>query len=116
MPRARRALRSYELVLSCEHGGNRVPAPFRKLFPKQILNTHRGYDPGALSLARDLAAASGAPLFYSTTSRLLVELNRPLDHHQVFSRYTDRLPAHERQELLDRHYFPYWRAQWRTRW
>jgi len=110
MPGARRALRSYELILSCEHGGNRVPARYRRLFSGKILATHRGYDPGALELARDLARATGAPLFYSTVSRLLVELNRPLGHHQVFSSYALRLPERERQTLLKRYYFPYWRS------
>ena len=110
MPGARRPVRPYELILSCEHGGNRVPAKYRKLFSEKTLATHRGYDPGALRLARDFAAATCAPLFYSTVSRLLVELNRPLGHHQVFSSYVLRLPERERQTLLRRYYFPYWRS------
>jgi predicted N-formylglutamate amidohydrolase len=87
-----------------------VPPRFRKLFSKTLLASHRGYDPGALAAARTFAAASGAPLFYSTVSRLLVELNRPLGHHQVFSARTRRLPPEEREALLRRYYFPYWRA------
>lgn len=98
------------LIVSCEHGGNRVPSRFRTLFSKTLLDTHRGYDPGALAVARDLAAATGAPLFYSTVSRLLVELNRPLGHHQIFSTRALRLPPTVREELLRRHYFPYWKA------
>lgn len=95
------------LILSCEHGGNRVPPRFRKFFSKALLGTHRGYDPGALALARDLVAATGAPLFYSTISRLLVELNRPLGHPQVFSKdFTEAT----REALLRRYYAPYWRA------
>ena len=94
------------LILSCEHGGNRLPAPFRHLFTKRFLSTHRGYDPGALALARDFAAVTGAPLFYSTVTRLLVELNRPLDHPQVFSK---NLPPEVREKLLQEYYFPYWR-------
>ena len=95
------------LILSCEHGGNRLPAPFRHLFTQRFLGTHRGHDPGALTLARDFAAATRAPLFYSTVSRLLVELNRPLGHPQVFS--TD-LPPDVREKLLHEYYFPYWRG------
>jgi predicted N-formylglutamate amidohydrolase len=95
------------LIVSCEHGGNRVPSRFRKLFSARFLATHRGYDPGALAVARDFAAATGAPLFYSTISRLLVELNRPLGHPQVFFL---NLPETTRQALLQRYYFPYWRA------
>ena len=96
-----------DLIVSCEHGGNRVPQRFRTLFAKRFLATHRGYDPGALALARDVAATTGAPLFYSTVSRLLVELNRPLGHPQLFS---SRVPAHAREALLRRYHFPYWNS------
>jgi predicted N-formylglutamate amidohydrolase len=99
--------RGHYLIVSCEHGGNRVPPRFRNLFSRRLLATHRGYDPGALAAARDFARATGAPLFYSTISRLLIELNRPLDHPQVFFK---RFPPATREVLLRRYYFPYWRA------
>jgi predicted N-formylglutamate amidohydrolase len=99
--------RGHYLIVSCEHGGNRVPPRFEKLFSKKLLGTHRGYDPGALAAARDFARATGAPLFYSTISRLLVELNRPLEHPQVFFK---RFPQATREALLRRYYFPYWKA------
>lgn len=95
-----------KLILSCEHGGNRIPPRFRKLFTPRFLATHRGYDPGALAVARDFAVATRAPLFYSTVSRLLVELNRPLGHPQVFSK---NLAQATRAALLRRYYHPYWR-------
>jgi predicted N-formylglutamate amidohydrolase len=95
------------LIVSCEHGGNRVPLRYRSLFSKKFLETHRGYDPGALAVARDIAAATRAPLFYSTISRLLVELNRPLGHPQLFFR---SFPKITQQALLRRYYFPYWNA------
>ena len=95
------------LIVSCEHGGNRVPAPFRNVLSKALLDTHRGYDPGALAVARDIAKATRAPLFYSTISRLLVELNRPLGHPQLFFR---NFPKATRDALLRRYYFPYWNA------
>jgi predicted N-formylglutamate amidohydrolase len=110
MPGTRRALRPLELILSCEHGGNRVAARYRGVFSQTLLATHRGYDPGALTVARDFAAASGARLFYSTISRLLVELNRPLGHHQIFSARAKRLTPATREELLERYYRPYWRG------
>jgi len=95
------------LIVSCEHGGNRVPPPFQALLSKTLLATHRGYDPGALAVARDIAKATRAPLFYSTISRLLVELNRPLGHPQLFHL---QLPEKRRAELLHRYCFPYWSA------
>lgn len=96
------------LLFSCEHGGNRLPARYRRLIDATLLESHRGYDPGALELARELAGAFGAPLLYSTTSRLLVELNRSLGHRQLFSPPVRLLPRAEREALLERFYFPYW--------
>jgi predicted N-formylglutamate amidohydrolase len=95
------------LILSCEHGGNKVPVQFWTHFSPRFLETHRGYDPGALALARDFAAATGAPLFYSSITRLLVDLNRPLGHPQLF---VTELPEKSRAALLRRYYVPYWSA------
>ncbi len=41
-------------VITCEHGGNRIPAPYGPLFRGQraLLDSHRGYDPGALAMAQ----------------------------------------------------------------
>jgi predicted N-formylglutamate amidohydrolase len=97
------------LLITCEHGGNKIPAQYRPLFASMgsALRSHRGYDPGALALARDLSKAFDAELVYATTSRLLVELNRSPHHKQVFSEATRKLPPHERERLLQRYYRPY---------
>ena len=98
-----------KLLITCEHGGNRIPSEYWPLFTKHraALASHRGYDPGALALARDFAAAFDAELVYSTTSRLLVELNRSPRHPQVFSEATRGLPPQERARLMQRYYWPY---------
>jgi len=98
-----------QLLITCEHGGNRIPARYRPLFERyrNALESHRGYDAGALALARDFARAYGAALVYSTVSRLLVELNRSPNHRQLLSEVTRALPAAERQRLLQRYYWPY---------
>ena len=98
-----------QLLVTCEHGGNRIPAKYWPLFKrhKAALESHRGFDPGALALARDVSKAFGAELVYSTTSRLLVELNRSRRHHQLFSEMTAPLPDEEREYLLKRYYQPY---------
>ena len=103
------SLSPIQLLITCEHGGNRVPDRYWPLFRKHraLLESHRGYDPGALAVARDFAAAFGAELVYSTTSRLVVELNRSPHHRMLFSEITRGLPPGERQRLLDRYYFPY---------
>lgn len=96
-------------LITCEHGGNRIPPRYRALFAgfEALLHTHRGYDPGALSMAEDLANAFAAPLFVSTTSRLLIDLNRSVGHPKLYSEATRGAPAGARREILARHYLPY---------
>lgn len=97
------------IVLTCEHGGNLIPAPFAPLFGgrRRLLDSHRGFDPGALDLAGRLAADLRAPLTFALVSRLLVDLNRSLDNPDLFSQITRGLPARTRREILAAHYTPY---------
>jgi predicted N-formylglutamate amidohydrolase len=97
------------LIVTCEHGGNRVPAAYAGLFRahRRILDSHRGYDPGSLELARACARRLKAPLHFATVTRLLVELNRSKGHRALFSAITKSLPRAERDVLLRDYYFPY---------
>jgi len=97
------------LLITCEHGGNRIPEPYRPLFEgrEDLLSSHRGYDIGALELARGLAEEFDAPLLYSETSRLVVDLNRSPDHRKLFSEITASLPSGDILEILERHYQPH---------
>jgi predicted N-formylglutamate amidohydrolase len=99
-------------LITCEHGGNRIPAPYRSLFHdyRALLDTHRGYDRGALVMARELARALRAPLVRSTISRLLIDLNRSIGHPQLFSAATRAAPVTVREQIVARYYRPY-RAQ-----
>jgi predicted N-formylglutamate amidohydrolase len=72
-----------------------------------LLASHRGYDPGALELARTCARRLKAPLHFVTVTRLLVELNRSLRHPSLFSVATRSLSAIERESLLAKHYHPF---------
>lgn len=96
-------------LITCEHGGNRIPPRYRHLFAghEALLQTHRGYDTGALALARELAAALGSPLSVSTTSRLLIDLNRSIGHPRLYSEATRGAPAALRREILENYYLPY---------
>lgn len=107
--RAGRSIPERVVLITCEHGGNDVPVAYRPLFARHhnVLESHRGYDPGALHLARELARALGAKLIYSTTTRLLVELNRSPGHSQTFSEMTRDLGTEERRIILERYYRPY---------
>lgn len=97
------------VVITCEHGGNRVPAKYRNCFVEanDALESHRGWDPGALKLAREFSAALKVPLYSSSVTRLLVELNRSRHHPRLFSEFTAELSADQKQCLLDEHWSPY---------
>ena len=96
-------------VITCEHGGNRIPAAYRGLFRgrRALLDSHRGHDPGALVVAKDLARAFNAPLVTSTVSRLFIDLNRSIGHPQLFSAATRAAPVKLRAKIVKQHYLPY---------
>jgi predicted N-formylglutamate amidohydrolase len=97
------------IIISCEHGGNRVPAAYAQLFRDYtgLLNSHRGYDRGSMSLARNLARELDAPLYAATVTRLLVDLNRSRHHRRLFSEITRPLADAQKQTILRRYYEPY---------
>lgn len=102
-------MRSNTLVITCEHGGREVPAEYAPLFVSHqaLLETHRGWDPGALELAQQMATALDAPLFYATTTRLLIDLNRSIGHPRLHSEATRNLPTAARRGIVAQHYRPY---------
>lgn len=97
------------VVITCEHGGHKVPAAYRELFcnHQDVLQGHRGWDIGALRLARRFADQLQAPLYESTVTRLLVELNRSLHHPALFSEFTSALPPVKKMQILNQHWHPY---------
>ena len=101
--------RTEHLLISCEHGGNRIPARYRELFAglDDVLQTHRGFDPGALVLAREMAKTLGAPLYFSTVSRMLIDLNRSVGHPFLYSEATRGAPREVRDAIRERVYLPH---------
>ena len=97
------------LLVTCEHGGNRVPASYRSCFREErsLLGTHQAFDLGALELARRLARRFDAVSICSTVTRLLVDLNRSLSNPRVFSGPARRLDSSAQNEILDQYYHPY---------
>ena len=97
-----------KLVLTCEHAGNKIPPEYEAYFSpyRELLNSHRGHDPGAFDLFRELVPLSDFSE-YQLQSRLLVELNRSLHHPQLFSEITRKLPSEEKEKILKKFYFPY---------
>lgn len=96
-------------VLTCEHGGNTIPAAYKAMFSgaKEVLDSHRGWDLGALRVAESMARQLDVQLFFSKTSRLLVELNRSVGHPSLFSEFTAILPVADRQDIINRYWRPY---------
>jgi predicted N-formylglutamate amidohydrolase len=106
------------VLITCEHGGNRVPAMYQHLFQgwETLLDTHRGYDPGALELATRMARHLGTPLLSATTSRLLIDLNRSPGHPRLYSEVTRHAPFALRSQFFEEQYLPYRRRveDWAT--
>ncbi|RAJ13468.1 N-formylglutamate amidohydrolase [Olleya aquimaris] len=96
-----------KLVLTCEHGGNDIPRLYKHLFTNQeVLNSHRGFDIGALAIFNHLKPIADFSK-YSTTSRLLIELNRSLHHNQLFSEFTTNLPQLDKAKIITDYYSVY---------
>jgi predicted N-formylglutamate amidohydrolase len=98
-----------KLLISCEHGGSRIPPQYRSLFLHQqyLLSTHKGFDIGALDRAKILSRHFSAPLFYSEISRLLVDLNRSIGRTSLFSEATRSLGPADKGYVLENFYHPY---------
>lgn len=96
-------------LVTCEHGGNAIPDAYRAAFADAgaALDSHEGYDAGALEMGQELAAALDAPLVAATVSRLLIDLNRSDDHPDLYSRISAGFDAARRREIFRRHYRPY---------
>ncbi|GIX00358.1 MAG: hypothetical protein KatS3mg111_3690 [Pirellulaceae bacterium] len=97
------------VLLTCEHAGNRIPARYRSLFAgvEEVLASHRGWDPGALLIARTMQRRLRVPLFYTTVSRLLVEANRSLHHPHLFSEFMRAVDREERKWIIEHYYRPH---------
>ncbi len=98
-----------EFVVTCEHGGNHIPAAYRPLFAaaESTLKSHRGWDPGALRIGKVMSQILDTRLFFSKTSRLLIELNRSLGHRSLFSEFTASLPSEVQQAITNKYWLPY---------
>src|SRR5687768_11770158 len=97
-----------KILITCEHGGNQIPDEYASYFNEHqdLLQTHRGWDPGALELYQKFVAAGADAFYYSETSRLLIELNRSKHHKSLFSQATKDVDPVEQEAILMWHYEP----------
>jgi predicted N-formylglutamate amidohydrolase len=105
-----------EIVLICEHASHHMPAEYGDLgLPASELRRHIAWDIGAAEMARGLARRLDAACFLGTYSRLLVDLNRPLDSPSAMPVISENTPipgnvglsASERQRRIDRMFEPF---------
>jgi predicted N-formylglutamate amidohydrolase len=99
-----------KFILTCEHGGNKIPLEYRSFFMphQEVLQSHKGYDIGALELFGEMVKQL-KPDFsrYSTISRLLVELNRSIGNANLFSEISKNLPQSHKDRIIELYYTPY---------
>lgn len=104
--------------LLCDHASRRIPSELGTLgLPFELTETHIGWDIGSLGVARSLSTALDAPLVASTTSRLVIDANRPIGAPTSIPEVTCDIPvpgnvglsAEERADRADRWFWPYHR-------
>lgn len=100
------------LLLTCEHASNAVPRAYADSFPRdgRVLRSHRGYDAGAIAVARHLSRTLRAPLYCGSVSRLIVDLNRSLRHRHLHSEFLVDFDREARAALVERYHRPHWSA------
>jgi predicted N-formylglutamate amidohydrolase len=103
-------------ILLCPHASNYIPAEYHNLgLPPAELERHIAWDIGAAGVTRRLSEALDAPAFLGTYSRLLIDLNRPLNAASSIvtrSESTDipgnvALDARERERRATRIFTPF---------
>ena len=90
------------VLLTCEHASNALPAPW--VWPEEdrwIVDTHWAWDLGIADVTRHLAHAIGAPAVLARFSRLLCDVNRPLDAETLFRAVADGHPVRLNADLTD---------------
>ncbi len=96
-------------LVSCEHASSALPERWTHIFEqaKELVDTHRGWDPGALELARAIADALGVKPHVYSWSRLLIEPNRSQHHPKLFSEISKNLTDEQKKELIDLYWSPH---------
>ncbi len=97
-----------KLLLTCEHASCAVPRRYAQAVPgARWVASHRGWDRGALRIARHIERTLQAPLFVGSVTRLLIDLNRSLHHRGLFGPRSGLLSEVEKREVLDVFYLPF---------
>src|SRR3990167_1324719 len=101
------------IIISCEHANNFIPLTYASLFAQHAakLNSHYGFDKGALDIAeflyKNVRYNLPCEVFYAQTSRLLIDCNRSLHNRKCFSEFTQQLSSENKQQIITTYYTPY---------
>ena len=111
--------RNDSVFVICDHASNRIPLSLYRLeLGPEHLQTHIAYDIGAAETAKWLCRRFGCAGLFAGTSRLVVDLNRPLDHPGAMPEESGGVPIPgnrdlseaERESRAETFYAPYHEA------
>jgi len=92
----------HPLILVCEHASRYIPSALNDLgLSGDATHEHIAWDIGALALAESLSKALGATLLAANYSRLLIDLNRPLQAPDSIPTKSEIYPVPGNQNLDD---------------
>ena len=93
---------SSPVLIVCDHAGNAVPKNLQQLMPKpEDMNRHIAIDVGARTVAQIVARALNSNLIMQRYSRLVIDMNRPLDSPELCPEVSDGTPVPFNQNLTD---------------
>ena len=76
---------TFPAICFVEHARNKIPASMDNLgLTPEALQTHIAWDIGIEKVTRIASAALGIPAIYCLYSRLIVDVNRPRNHPEIF--------------------------------
>ncbi|MCP4383888.1 MAG: N-formylglutamate amidohydrolase [Hyphomicrobiales bacterium] len=103
-------------VVLCDHASSHLPRFYGSLgLTADDLTSHIAWDPGALGVARRMAAKLDAPLIWPNMSRLVIDCNRDPAAHDLITTETEgravpgneALATNERERRLATVHAPY---------
>lgn len=100
----------WALLISCEHAGNKIPREYNSRVTdelKELLQTHRGWDRGALQIAKEVSRTENAPLYFTELSRLLIDCNRSIHHKSCLGPTFRDAPEDMKEQIARDFYYPY---------
>lgn len=95
-------------VISCEHATCHVPDPWRHLLADTaLLQSHRGWDPGAAGMADFLGQRLETPVHHGQVTRLLADANRSASNPNVHAPAIRALPRSDRDAIIKAWHAPH---------